>query len=111
MASLYAQYIAERENKGIVESDKGFATYQMFSNGECYLQDLFVVPEHRQSHVATEMADQVVTIAKEHGCHSLIGSVCIDDREATRNLKVFLKYGMRVYKLAGTMIFLNKEIQ
>lgn len=108
--SLYKDYIKEREDKDIVESDNGFATFKMFENKECYLQDLYVVPSHRQSGLATEMADQIVEIAKENGCDTLIGSVCSTDKHATRNMKIFLAYGMQIYKTVGTIIFLKKKI-
>lgn len=108
--SLYKEYIKEREDKDIIESDSGFATYKIFNNGECYLQDIYVVPNKRKSGLASEMADQVVDIAKENGCHTLLGSVCVDGNEPTRNLKVFLNYGMQVQKIIGNMIFLTKNI-
>lgn len=110
MASLYAQYIKEREGKEIIESDEGFATYQFFDNGECYLQDLYVIPEKRKSGLATDMADQVVRKAIEKGCDTLLGSVCVDANDPTRNMKVFLAYGMQVSKIVGNMIFLRKKI-
>jgi GNAT superfamily N-acetyltransferase len=108
--SLFSDYINEREGKQILESDKGFATYKIFDNGECYLQDIYVIPDERKSGLATEMADKVVEIAQEHGCKTLIGSVCIDDLNCTRNMKVFLAYGMQMHKIIGTMIFLKKDI-
>lgn len=108
--SLYADYIQEREDKEIIENDKGFATFKCFENGECYLQDIYVIPVERKNNVATQMADKVVEIARERGCKLLVGSVCTDDKYATRNMKVFLAYGMQIYKTAGTMIFLKKDI-
>lgn len=110
MNSLYAMYIKEREDKDIIESDKGFATYKIFDNGECYLQDIFVLPNFRKDGLATQMANEVVDIAKEHGCHTLIGSVCTDTNYSTRNLQVFLAYGMQVHKIIGNLIFLKKDI-
>lgn len=110
MKSLYGMYIAEREDKDIIESDKGFATYKLFDNGECYIQDLYIVPGYRQSGFATEMTNKIVDIAKERGCHTLIGSVCSDDKSATRNMKVFLAYGMQISNIIGTMIFLKKNL-
>lgn len=110
MESLYAQYIKEREDKQIIESHEGFATYKIFNNGECYLQDLYVIPEKRKSGLAKEMTDAVVKIAQEQGCHTLIGSVCSEDKFCTRNMKVFLAYGMQLHKIIGNMIFLNKDI-
>ncbi len=109
--SLYAQYLKEREDKDIIESEEGFATYKIFDNGECYLQDLFVIISKRKSGLATQMTDQIVEIAKKRGCNKLIGSVCIDDIHATRNMKVFLAYGMQINKNIGTMIFLTKDIK
>ncbi len=108
--SLYKDYIKEREDKDIVESDDGFATFKIFPNGECYLQDLYVVPSKRQSGLATELANKIVDIARERNCKTLVGSVCTDDQNATRNMKVFLAYGMRINKVMGNMIFLNKDI-
>ncbi len=110
MKSLYGQYLAEREGKEIIESEYGFATYKFFDNGECYLQDIFIVPSVRKSGLATEMANKVVAEAKERSCHTLIGSVCVDDKNATRNISVFLAYGMQIHKIIGNMIFLNKNI-
>lgn len=110
MSSLYAQYIKERENKDIIESENGFATYKIFNNGECYLQDIYVVPDMRQSGLATEMADKVTEIAKQQGCHTLVGSVCVDTNNTTKNMQVLLAYGMKIHKVIGNMIFLSKKI-
>jgi GNAT superfamily N-acetyltransferase len=108
--SLYADYLKEREDKDIIESDKGFATFKTFDNGECYLQDIYVIPSERKSGLATEMTNKIVAIAKERGCSLLVGSVCVDDKNATRNMKVFLAYGMEIYRNVGTMVFLKKDI-
>ena len=110
MASLYAQYIKERENKDIIETDKGFATFQFLTNNQCYLQDIFVLPEYRKSGLCFEMADKVTQRAKEKNCHTLIGSVCTDDQNATRNIKVLLAYGMYFDKVIGNMMFFKKSI-
>ncbi len=110
MSSLYSKYIKEREDKRIVELAHGFATYKFFDNGECYLQDIYVLPDFRQTGLAKEMADEVVRRAKEHSCHTLIGSVCIDDVHATRNMQVFLTYGMKLHKIIGTLVFLKKDL-
>ncbi len=108
--SLYKDYIQEREGKEIIESEKGFATFTIFPNKECYLQDIYVTPEFRKSGYATEMTNEIVTIAREKGCDTLIGSVCTEDKNATRNMKVFLAYGMEIYKTVGIMIYLKKNI-
>ncbi len=108
--SLYTEYIKEREDKDTLEIENGFAIYKIFNNGECYLQDIYVIPSERKSGLATEIADKVVEIAKECGCNMLVGSVCSDDKNATRNMKVLLSYNMQIHKIVGNMIFFNKKI-
>lgn len=110
MASLYAQYIKERDDKDIVEYDNGFATYKIYDNGECYLEDIYVTPDQRKTGLAVKLTDEVVQIAKEKNCKLLVGSVCVDDKNATKNMKIFLTYGMQIYKNMGTLIFLKKDI-
>lgn len=104
-------YIAEREDKDIIETDKGFATFKTFENGECYLQDLYVTPDYRKTGLATEMADRVVEIAKERGCDTLVGTIASNDKNSTRNMKVFLGYGMEISTVTDSMIFLRKRIK
>lgn len=108
--SLYSDYFKERENKEVLETENGFAIYKIFNNGECYLQDIYVVPDKRQTGLGTEMADKIVEIAKKQGCHTLIGSVCIDANEASKSMKVLLAYNMNVSQIAGNMIFFRKNI-
>lgn len=110
MSSLFAEYIKEREGKQIIESDKGFATFKVFDNKECYLESIYVKPEYRETGLATDMANEISEIAKEHGCTSLIGSVCIDDVAVTKNMKVLLAYNMQIYKIVGNLIFLKKDL-
>lgn len=110
--TLYAQYIKEREQKDIIETDKGFATYKVYPNGECYLQDIYVIPEARRSRVAYDLADQVVEIAKEKKCHTLVGSVCTDAINPTASMKFVLNYnGMKFHSVKGNMIFFTKDLR
>ena len=103
-------YIQEREGKEIVESEKGFATYIIYPNGECYIQDIFVAPEFRSSKISLEMEEQIKNIAKENGCTKLIGSVCLDAKNATRNLKILLNDNWHLNNIIGNMIFVKKDI-
>jgi hypothetical protein len=111
MASLYAMYIKEREGKEIVESENGFATYQIFPTGECYIQDIFVVPEMRKSGLTAIMQSKIADIAKTKGCHTLLGSVCMNTPDANRNLKILLNDGWMVHNMVSDMIYLNKKLE
>lgn len=108
--SLYGDYILERENQGIVESEYGFATYQV-SGHECYIKDIYVIPEMRTSGLASKMADKIAGLAKEKGCTYLSGSVCPSTNNSTSSLKVLLAYGFKLAKSDVNMIWLIKELQ
>jgi|SRR5580698_4575598 GNAT superfamily N-acetyltransferase len=109
--SLYAEYIKEREGKDIVESEKGFATYQIFDNGDCYIQDIYVAPEFRKTGLAVDMQKEIAQIAKEKGCSALMGSISLDDKNASRNLRIMLNENYIIHNTIGTMIFLKKDIK
>lgn len=87
----------------------GFLTYQILGQ-ECYLKDLYVEPEFRKSHLATEMADVVTAIAISHGCTYLIGTVCPQAKASTESLKVLLAYGMTLHSAANNLIIFKKDI-
>ncbi len=107
--SLYGDYIKERENKEIVETSDGFATYAIFGD-TCYIIDIYVVPAMRRSKVASELADKVVLAAKERGCSVLIGSVSVELPSATSSIKTLFGYGFRVKNFADNLLWFVKEI-
>jgi predicted GNAT family acetyltransferase len=109
-SSLYAQYLKEREDKEILENEFGFVTYKFLNATECYIHDIFVIPEMRESGLAMQMKQDVIDIAKSKGCQTLIGSVCTSDSSASRNLKILLNDKWQIHATNGNMIFVNKSI-
>jgi len=109
--SLYGDYLKERENMNIVESEKGFATFQIFQNGECYIRDIYVAPEFRRSKVSYDMEKQINDIAKQQNCSVLVGSVSLDANAASRNLQILLNDRWQLYKVLGNMIFVKKDVE
>lgn len=107
--SLFADYKKEREGKLVVESEKGFAVYSISREG-CYIEDIFVLPEYRKQHVAKEMADFIVKIAKAKDCNVLYGSVSPSANGANDSLKVLLSYGMKIHSSKNDLVFFVKEI-
>ena len=108
--SLFADYINERGTKHIVESDKGFATY-LFDSGLCYIEDLYVVPEHRKSGEASRLADEISNIAKKKGCRQLLGSVVPTANGSTDSCKVLFAYGFRLLKTEHNQIWFIKDLE
>jgi len=110
VASLFSQYIQQREGKSIIETDIGFATYS-FTNDSVYIEDIFVVEEHRDSGEASKMADAIVAEAKERGCKKLYGSVSPSARGSTSSLKVLLAYGFKLESASNNFIVFSKGIE
>ena len=113
--SLYAEYLREKTSDQIIESDKGFITYRFYydqkDNCEAvYIIDLYVRPEFRKSHVASDAADIVVRIAKKRGCKKLLGSVVPSNKDCTSSVKVLLAYGMSIESATENMIWFKKDI-
>lgn len=90
---LFAEYLKEREGVDLIHNEKGFAIYSILNN-ECYIRDIYVLPEYRKSHVATELANQIQDIAKAKGCKVLTGSVSPQANNSHSSIKVLLAYGM-----------------
>jgi ribosomal protein S18 acetylase RimI-like enzyme len=110
MASLYAQYLTERTNDAIIETDEGFVTYRFLNDKQCYIVDIFVKPEHRRSRVASRLADEVTQAARENGCSELVSTVVPSANGSTNSLKAVLSYGFKLDSATNNVICLTKEI-
>jgi len=109
--SLYAKYLTERTNKGILEVEHGFATFEYLPGDIVYIIDLYVDPEYRKSHIAAKMADTICEEAAKAGNKFLLGSVDASAKGAEISCKVLEAYGMKPYKVAKPMIFYIKPIE
>lgn len=111
MASLYAQYLMERTNDLIVESENiGFITYRYLDESTVYIVDIFIIPELRKLGQASEMADAIAREAKNKGATRLIGSVVPSTKNSTISMKVLLAYGMSLDSSANDFIIFKKDI-
>ena len=108
--TLFARYRMEREGGHTLEKEHGFATYLMGPE-ECYIQDIYVLPEHRKGGLAAEMADEIAEIGRDQGCTVLTGSVDVRTKRSTDSLKVLLAYGMFLSEVRGNMIIMSKDLQ
>ncbi len=107
--SLYADYIRERTQKKVLETDYGFCVYQIFGK-ECYIEEVYVVPEKRREGYATMLGDLVGAIAKGLDCTHLTGSVCVRAPEPTRSLRGLIAAGYKILRCEPDMIYMVKEI-
>jgi predicted GNAT family acetyltransferase len=107
---LYAQYIREKTNDKIIETDIGFATYRYIEDNTVYIVDVFVMPEFRKTGHGSGLADQVVLEAKSKGYRKLVVSVVPSSKNSTDSLKVILAYGMKLKSSSNDFIVFEKEI-
>lgn len=115
--SHQAAYVLEREGFHTLETKEGFATYKINGN-ECYLRDIYVSPDFRATGAGKLLADKIVSLAKESGCTTLIGTVIpvIGDNfdlargYATESMRLQIAYGFKIHSCTPNEIVLSKEI-
>lgn len=108
--SMWANYLREKTEDLIRETDQGFATYRYIDDKTVYIVDLYVKPDFRQTNVASEIADSIVSEAKHKGCNKLLGSVVPSNKNSTISLKVLLGYGMTLKSSTNDFIVFEKEL-
>jgi len=112
---MYAAYLRERENKEILEHDHGFTVYGYncvpgVDFPHLYIQDNYVDPGHRKSGIARTMADKIAAQAKAAGFKTMLGSVDANARGAHESLLVLIAYGMKLFSVSDSIIWMSKEI-
>jgi len=109
MQSKYAMYIKELKNFEMYEDDKGFITYGIMEDG-IYIEDIYVLPEHRKEKTASYYADLVADKAKKEGYKCLYGSVVPSLQNSHYRNLVLLGYGFKIHSATQDLIWYKKEI-
>jgi ribosomal protein S18 acetylase RimI-like enzyme len=101
----------ELMNLDLYEEEHGFILFRI--DGKfVYIYLMYVKPEHRKSHYAKNMADNLCKKAKEHlGCTHLMADIQPSNLTATMAMKVLIAYGMEVKEANHDEIILTKEIE
>jgi len=110
MPSMYAEYVMERTDDFIKETDKGWVTWRYVNDKTVYIIDIYVKPEFRQMGYAKTLADEVAEIAKQNGYKEMIGTVMCTAKNSERSIKVLLAYGMTLKNANSDIIVLHKEL-
>lgn len=108
--SLYAQYLLERTNDQILETESGFLTYRFLDDKSVYIIDVFVIPEKRRSKEAAALADTVIRQAKLRGCTEVLGTVSPAAKTSTESIKVLLGWGMSLRSSSNDLLVFKKDI-
>lgn len=107
--SFYSDYLLETSLKRILETDSGFATYHILGK-ECYIEDIYVIPEHRKTNKASALAMSIEDIAIKNGCEVLTGSVNTAIKDPTTSIKVLLAYGFKFLRSEPAIIWFIKKL-
>jgi ribosomal protein S18 acetylase RimI-like enzyme len=107
--SLYSDYLKETNLKQILELESGFATYHLLGE-ECYIEDIYVLPDLRKSNKATELALNIEHVARQQGCKYLTGSVNTNIKDPTSSMKVLLAYGFKFLRSEPKIIWFIKQL-
>lgn len=111
--SLFKDYIEEREKGCVLEREDGFAIYFVLDDAigkVVYIREIFVPIQFRRNGVATLMADEISTFAREIGAHSLMGSIDPRAPGASGSMQALLHYGFKLDRLDGALIMLKKNL-
>lgn len=109
MASLYAEYLTERTNIKIIETERGFVTYEELEDG-VYLIDMFIRKVFRGTGYAKVLATKVEKASKELGFKKVYTSVSPQANGATTSLKIITGYGFKLLNASPELIMFVKEI-
>ena len=116
---MFAEYFSEREDKQTVfhaidGQPVGFATYKWVEpDGEpgCYIVDIYVKRPFREINVASRMADEIASLAREKNCKWLWGSVDSRANGADTSKKVLVSYGFDYSHDEGDLSFFRKHLE
>ena len=108
--SLYADYLKERTNDNILETEHGFATFRYLNEKQVYIIDIYVIPQFREEGIAARMANAIGMEAKSVGCTEMIGTVNLGTNNTKQSLIVLMKYGMDLLRAENNMIILKKDL-
>lgn len=106
---LFKQYLAEREGKQVLENKTGFIIYKLFEK-ECFIADMFILPENRSSQALSLFINELVGIAKKHGCECITANIHVADSANQKTLRAALKMGFNIFAANNNVIMISKDL-
>lgn len=110
MMSLYAQYIKERAGIEIIESERGFMSFQI-QGKECFIYDAYVCSEYRLSGEGAGMLGALKTLAQSQGCDAITATIWPGAKNSTESMAAMIHVGFKITSSAPNLIALKMEIK
>lgn len=111
--SLWADYITELRygTCKFIEYPWGFISYSVPEGGDCiFLEDIYIVPEHRDAARAYRLLSEVNAIGLELNKVNSVFIVRVDTPEASKNLRMYIAMGFTVSAADAGSIWLKRAI-
>lgn len=107
--NMYEQYIYERENLHMIQTDHGFITYKIeFPN--CLISDCFVLKEFRKNKYASFLADQVLEICKGAGVKTVYCQTDDKSNDVATSITSISKFGFSFVRKEDSISYFKLEL-
>lgn len=107
---LFKRYLLERENKQVIQNETGFIIYKLFEK-ECFIADMFILPENRSSQALSLFINELSGIAKKHGCVCLTANIHVADSANQKTLRAAFKMGFTIFAANNNIIMISKDLE
>jgi len=109
--SHYADYRKECFNIDTFEDENGFISIKIYDDGNrLHIEDCWVKPELRSTHVAQGYQETIFKIAKGQGCKQISTSVSISNNNADETVAKLLHNKWKLGWTSGDYIVLVKDV-
>jgi len=111
--SLWGDYVKEKYNKYMIEDENGFLIYYLIpQNKELYVEDIYIVPEHRKLGAYKTFLKKLEPIFCQNECEKLSCSVFLYSNKPEESIAWILKLGFKISHITDNKIIYficNKE--
>lgn len=108
--SPWAKYLKERLNVDSIETPRGFITYNI-RDGVIFVNDLFVLIEHRKSGALRELFELLWERApqNEEGIRRVDGRIWLKIKGSEEMLAITMQHGFKLISSDEKSILISKE--
>jgi GNAT superfamily N-acetyltransferase len=106
---FYQDYLNEKGMGTIICNDNGFMVWRICAN-ELWIDDIYIKPEARRKHKASEFIEAAKEIARLNNCAYVVGRVSLMHKDYADALKFHLGIGVKIIKMTDTEIFTALEV-
>jgi ribosomal protein S18 acetylase RimI-like enzyme len=92
-----------------INHDNGFLEY-IIKEKECFICELYIEPEYRETGVGSMLADKLLKIAQGYECEVITCRTDLDQLVPEAAVKAILAYGFKISGAADNKIFYYMEV-